>query len=80
MAQFTNFATLSYSGGTTDSNTVTGELLEILSATKSAVAENYTAGDSITYVISLVNSGAVALTGLTVTDDLGGYSCGDGTV
>ena len=73
MAQFTNFATLSYSGGTTDSNTVTGELLEILSATKSAVAENYTAGDSITYVISLINSGAVALTGLTVTDDLGGY-------
>lgn len=80
MAQFTNFATLSYSGGTTDSNTVTGELLEILSVAKSAVADNYTAGDSITYVISLINSGAVALTGLTVTDDLGGYSFGDGTV
>ena len=29
MASFTNFATLSYNGGTTNSNTVTGELLEV---------------------------------------------------
>ena len=34
MASFTNFATLSYNGGTTNSNTVTGELLEVLTVTK----------------------------------------------
>ena len=34
MATFTNQATLSYSGGTTTSNITTGELVEILSATK----------------------------------------------
>ena len=34
MAIFTNYATLSYNGGTINSNTVTGELLETISATK----------------------------------------------
>lgn len=41
MASFTNFATLSYNGGTTNSNTVTGELLETLTVTKTAVVKNY---------------------------------------
>lgn len=74
MATFTNFATLSYRGGTTESNTVVGELLEPLTITKTAVMDDYTAKDDVTYVISLVNSGTTALTGLTVTDDLGGYT------
>ena len=74
MATFTNFATLSYRGGTTESNIVTGELLEPLTMTKTAVMDDYTAKDDVTYVISLVNGGATALTGLTVTDDLGGYT------
>ena len=73
MAQFTNYATLSYNGGITDSNTVTGELLETLTASKTAVMDDYTAKDDVTYVLSLVNSGTAALTGLTVTDDLGAY-------
>ena len=30
MASFTNFDTLSYNGGTTNSNIVTGEILEAL--------------------------------------------------
>lgn len=73
MATFTNFATLSYNGGTTTSNVVTGELLETLSASKTAVMDDYTAKDDVTYVITLVNSGTLPLSGLTVTDDLGGY-------
>lgn len=73
MATFTNFATLTYSGGTTNSNTVTGEILQTLSATKNAVLDDYGARDTVTYVVSLVNTGTTALTGLTVTDDLGGY-------
>lgn len=80
MATFTNYATLSYSGGTTDSNTVTGELLEVLSASKTAVRDSYTAKGNVTYVLSLVNSGTTALTGLTVTDDLGGYTFNNTTI
>lgn len=45
MAIFTNRATLSYSGGTVNSNTVTGELLEVLSVTKDAVSDVYSDGD-----------------------------------
>lgn len=80
MAIFTNFATLSYNGGTTNSNTVTGEILETLTATKTAVMDDYTAKDDVTYVITLVNSGTAPLTGLTVTDDLGGYLFNEATV
>ena len=74
MATFTNSATLSYNGYVTTSNTVTGTLQEVLTATKVAVVDSYEAGGNITYVISLVNSGTTALTGLTVTDDLGAYT------
>lgn len=80
MATFTNFATLSYNGGTTNSNVVTGEIVESLTATKTAITENYSAGDNLTYVVTLVNSGPTAFNGLTVTDDLGGYVFGGQTV
>lgn len=80
MARFTNVATLSYNGGAAESNVVTGEILETLSAGKTAVSDDYTARDDVTYVISLVNSGTAALTGLTVRDDLGGYVFGGETV
>lgn len=74
MAIFTNVATLTYDGGSTTSNTVTGELLEVLSGSKTAVGDSYVPGDRVTYVITLRNTGAVALTGLTVTDNLGAYA------
>jgi uncharacterized repeat protein (TIGR01451 family) len=74
MATFTNQATLSYNNTTTSSNVVTGQLLEVLSAAKTAVTGTYAEGEVVTYILSIVNSGAVSFTGLTVTDDLGGYS------
>ena len=74
MATFTNQATLSYNNTTTSSNVVTGQLLEVLSAAKTAVTDTYAEGDVITYILSIVNSGAVSFTNLTVTDDLGGYT------
>lgn len=80
MAQFSNQATLSYLGGTTESNIVTGELLDVLSAAKTAVYGTYGTGDRVTYVISLVNTGSTELTGVTVSDDLGGYTVGSATV
>ncbi|MBQ8551675.1 MAG: hypothetical protein IJ428_02545 [Clostridia bacterium] len=79
MAIFTNQATLTYNNGVTNSNVVTGEIVEVLSAEKTAVLGTYTTGDTVTYVISIVNSGTAPYTGLTVTDNLGEYPVGTGT-
>ena len=73
MAVFTNFATLSYKGGTRNSNTVTGEIMETVSVQKTAVSTGYGAGDTLSYAVSLVNAGPADVSGLTVTDDLGAY-------
>ena len=80
MAIFSNQATLTYNGGTTNSNIVYGELLEVLNATKTAVEGTYQPGDLVTYVVTLRNTGTTALTGLTISDDLGGYPFGTGTL
>ena len=80
MPSFTNQATLSYNNITTSSNVVTGQLLEVLSATKTALVDTYSAQDVVTYVVSILNSGTTALNGLTVTDDLGAYSFGGQTL
>ncbi len=80
MAQFTNQATLSYRSSVTNSNVAIGELLQTVSAAKTAIQNDYVAGDEITYVVNLVNAGEVAATGLTVTDDLGEYAFGDTTL
>lgn len=77
---FTNMATLSYTGGTVDSNIVTGQIQEVLSAVKTAVLDSYAPGGTVTYVVSLTNSGTAAFTGLTLTDDLGGYAFNDTTL
>lgn len=75
MASFTNMATLSYNGSQINSNVVTGELQDALTVTKTAVSGSYRPGDTVTYVVTLTNTGT-ALTGLTLTDDLGGYTAG----
>ena len=80
MATFTNQATLRYNGNVVNSNITTGELLEVLSATKTAVIDTYNQGSDITYVINIVNSGAVAFTGLSISDNLGEYTFGMGTL
>lgn len=73
MAVFFNQAALSYDGNTVNSNIVRGEIVGVLTATKTAVSGTYNSDDTITYVVSLLNSGNSALTGLTVTDNLGEY-------
>lgn len=80
MAIFSNQATLTYNGTTTNSNIAYGEILDVLAATKTSVEGTYTPGDLVTYVVTLRNTGAVALTNLTVTDDLGGYDFNGTTV
>lgn len=76
MATFYNQATLSYNNTTTNSNIVSGELVEVLSVTKTATDDSYQPGDLITYIISLVNAGNIPYTGITSSDDLGTYSLG----
>ena len=73
MAIFSNQATLTYNGNSTNSNIAYGEIMDVLTATKTAVEGTYTPGDLVTYVVTLRNTGNAMLTGLTVTDDLGGY-------
>ena len=80
MAIFTNQATLTYNGNSTNSNIAYGEILDVLTATKTSVEGTYTPGQIVTYVVTLRNTGNGALAGLTVTDDLGGYDFNGTTV
>ena len=73
MAIFSNQATLTYNGSSTNSNIAYGEILDVLAATKTAIEGSYTPGQLVTYAVTLRNTGTAPLTGLTVTDDLGGY-------
>ena len=68
---FTNQAQLTYQNTVVLSNTVTGEIADVLSVIKTALPETYAAGQRVTYIVSLINSGTTAATGLTLTDDLG---------
>ena len=80
MAIFTNQATLTYRGNTTNSNIAYGEILDVLAVDKVAVEGNYTPGALVTYAVTLRNTGTAPLTGLTLTDDLGGYDFNGSTV
>ena len=80
MATFFNQATLTYNGTSVNSNIVTGELVEVLSATKTALTGDYTTGDTVSYAVNIINSGTTDFTGLTITDDLGAYTFGDTTL
>lgn len=80
MAQFTNQAQLRYGNSVTNSNIAVGEILEVLSVTKTAVRSTYNQNDAITYLISIVNSGTTPVTALTLSDDLGAYTFGAGTL
>ena len=80
MAIFTNQAQLLYGNAVANSNVAVGEILEVLAATKTAVRKTYGQNDRVTYVVSIVNSGNTAMTGLTVADDLGAYAFGTDTL
>lgn len=80
MAIFSNQATLTYNGTTTSSNIAYGEILEVLSVTKTSVGGSYTPGELVTYAVTLRNTGNAPLNSLTVSDNLGGYDFGGTTV
>lgn len=76
MAQFTNQAQLAYGNSVTNSNIAVGEILEVLSAAKTAVRSSYAQNDTVTYIVSVVNSGTLPFSGVVLTDDLGAYTFG----
>lgn len=80
MAIFSNQATLTYNGNTTNSNIAYGEILDVLTASKTSVEGIYTQNGLVTYVITLRNTGNAALNGLSVSDNLGGYDFGGTTL
>ncbi len=80
MAQFTNQAQIRYGNAVANSNIAVGEILEVLSASKTAVRSTYGQNDSVTYVVSIVNAGTVPVTGLTLSDNLGAYTFGTGSI
>lgn len=80
MAIFSNQATLTYDGTAIHSNIAYAELIESLSVVKTALTQTYSPGEILTYAVTLRNTSATAITGLTVTDDMGGYFAGTGVV
>ena len=62
MAIFSNQATLTYGGNTTNSNIAFGEILDVVAATKTAIEGVYAPGQLVTYVVTLRNTGNAALT------------------
>jgi uncharacterized repeat protein (TIGR01451 family) len=80
MAQFTNQAQLSYGNVVTNSNIAVGEITQALSITKTALSSEYSSGDTVSYVVSIVNSSPSTLNGLSLADDLGAYQFGETSV
>lgn len=80
MAIFSNQATLTYNGNSTNSNIAYGEILDVLVATKTSVEGSYSPGQLVTYVVTLRNTGNASLNSLVVTDNLGGYDFNGTTV
>lgn len=80
MAIFSNQATLTYNGTTTNSNIAFGEILDVLSATKTAIEGSFSPNSLVTYAIALRNTGSTPLNGLTISDDLGSTPFGEETL
>lgn len=80
MATFTNQATLFYNNTRTSSNIVSGEIVGVLSASKTALTESYNSDDIVTYAVSILNSGSAPFTALSLSDDLGAYAFGSGNL
>lgn len=76
MATFQNQASLTFNNSTVNSNIVTGEILEVLSLAKASLNTSYNTGDTVTYILSVINSGTSPFTGVSITDNLGEYTFG----
>lgn len=73
MANFYNQATLAYNGTTVNSNITTGEIMERVTVTKTALLDRYYENSEVTYVVTIKNSGSTSISNLILTDNLGEY-------
>lgn len=80
MATFYNQATLTYRGGTVNSNIVSATLSEALSVSKTSALDTYRVGERMTYTVGIVNSSDTPVSTVTLTDDLGAYAFGTSTL
>lgn len=82
--QITNQATLTFQygdvQGSATSNLATTTLQEALTLSKNSLSTAYEAGDEITYILSINNSGETAQTNINVEDNLATYTIGENTV
>lgn len=76
MATIYNRATMTYNNITTSSNIAQGNLVEALTASKTAITDSYNPGDVVTFVLSINNTSSAAFSGLSISDNLGTYSFG----
>lgn len=80
MAQFTNQAQLSYLSAFANSNLAVGEVQSTLRMTKTALQETYAEGETLVYAITITNAGTSAVSGVSLTDNLGAYMFGNTTL
>ncbi len=73
MAIFSNQATLTYGNVIRNSNVTEGEVITGITMEKTAITDTYASGNQLAYVVTLRNDGAVDVTDLTLTDNLGAY-------
>ena len=66
MATFFNQASLSYNGQITNSNITEGEIIGALSIDKISLNTSYSAGDTVSYLVTLQNSGTSTLNNVDV--------------
>lgn len=80
MALFTNQAKLSYDATTLHSNLAVGEVRSALSIRKTALSGDYRVGGTAVYLVTVANEGENSFSDLTLTDSLGAYAFGQGTL
>ena len=80
MALFTNQAKLSYDATTLHSNLAVGEVRSALSIRKTALSGDYRVGGTAVYLVTVANEGENDFSDLTLTDSLGAYAFGQGTL
>lgn len=73
MATFFNQATLTYDNNVISSNITTGEILDAIAVTKTAVPDIYASGDRVTYLVNIRNTRTTPINNLTLTDNLGAF-------
>ena len=80
MAIFYNQATLIHNGQITNSNTTSADIQNALAITKTAIIGEYSENGNLAYILTITNNRLTPVTNATLTDDLGAYVYGAGSL